>query len=171
MIDYCEINADEAKQVFASLCRLTIACVADGASIGFIDAQESDSVVRFWLGAVDSLAKGERKLWLAQHEGQVVGTVMLVFGGMPNSRHRAEVSKLMVHPAARRQGIAQQLMQLAEQAARARGLSLLVLDTRSGDPATALYLALGWTIAGKIPGYAQSTEGVFDATTVMFKPL
>ena len=169
MIEYAEIHADEAKQQFGDICRLTIACVADGASIGFIDASDGDAIVRFWLGALESLERGERRIWLACHEGKVVGTVTLAQGMMPNGRHRAEVAKLMVHPQARRQGIARELMQRAEQAAWEKSLSLLVLDTRCGDPATALYLSLGWQIAGEIPDYAQSTLGAFDATTLMYK--
>ena len=47
----------------------------------------------------------------------------------------------------------------------------MVLDTRSGDVASLLYLSLGWEIAGAIPFYAQSTEGAMDATTVMYKRL
>jgi len=97
--------------------------------------------------------------------------VMVGFSAMPNGRHRAEISKLLVHPRARRQGIARRLMQQAEQLAAQQGKTLLVLDTRSGDVATTLYLSMDWQIAGSIPLYAESTEGVLDATTVMYKVL
>jgi ribosomal protein S18 acetylase RimI-like enzyme len=100
-----------------------------------------------------------------------VGTVILNGSAMPNGRHRAEISKLLVHPQARRQGIARELMQRAEQQARAQGKTLLVLDTRSGDVASDLYRSLGWQVAGSIPFYAESTAGVLDATTYMYKVL
>jgi len=90
---------------------------------------------------------------------------------MPNGRHRAEISKLLVHPQARRQGIARELMQRAERRARAQGKTLLVLDTRSGDVASDLYRSLGWQVAGSIPCYAESIAGVLDATTYMYKVL
>ena len=74
-----------------------------------------------------------------------------------------------MHPAARQRGIARQLMKLAEQHAWDKGITLLVLDTRSGDVASKLYLSLGWQIAGEIPAYAESTEGELDATTDVYK--
>ena len=64
---------------------------------------------------------------------------------------------------------ARQLMNQAEQRAWEKGLSLLVLDTRSGDVASTLYLSLGWQTAGSIPCYAESIENTLDATTYMYK--
>lgn len=146
-------------------------CVADGASVGFTDIRDRAVMTRFWQSKIASLAGGENHLLVARVEGAIVATVMVGFSTMPNGRHRAEIAKLLVHPAARRQGIARRLMQQAEQLAAAHGKTLLVLDTRSGDVATSLYLSLGWHIAGSIPGYAISTTGELEATTVMFKPL
>ncbi|WP_153012346.1 GNAT family N-acetyltransferase, partial [Type-E symbiont of Plautia stali] len=94
---------------------------------------------RFWQDKIYSLASGDNQLLVARQQGVIVATVMVGFSAMPNGRHRAEISKLLVHPAARRQGIARRLMQQAEQ------------------------------LAGSIPLYAESTEGALDATTVMYK--
>lgn len=52
-----------------------------------------------------------------------------------------------------------------------RGRTLLVLDTRSGDPSESLYTLLGYTTAGVIPGYARSASGQLDATTIMYQHL
>jgi hypothetical protein len=48
-------------------------------------------------------------------------------------------------------------------------ISLLVLDTRSGDVASDLYLSLGWQIAGTIPCYARSIDNTLHTTTFMYK--
>jgi ribosomal protein S18 acetylase RimI-like enzyme len=56
-----------------------------------------------------------------------------------NQPHRAEVRKLLVHPKLRRQGIARALMAEVERHAVALFLSLLTLDTRTGDSAEPLY--------------------------------
>ncbi|KAJ9433729.1 Ribosomal protein S18 acetylase RimI [Candidatus Pantoea symbiotica] len=171
MIDIERLSATQAQPLLAALCDVLQGCVADGASVGFIDGDDRAAIERFWQDKIYSLASGDNQLLVAYQQGVIVATVMVGFSAMPNGRHRAEISKLLVHPRARRQGIARRLMQQAEQLAAEQGKNLLVLDTRSGDVATDLYLSMDWQIAGSIPMYAESTEGVLDATTVMFKLL
>ncbi|QCP59004.1 GNAT family N-acetyltransferase [Pantoea sp. SO10] len=171
MIDIEPLSATQAQPLLAALCDVLQGCVADGASVGFIDAGDRAAIERFWQDKIYSLASGDNQLLVAYQQGVIVATVMVGFSAMPNGRHRAEISKLLVHPRARRQGIARRLMQQAEQLAAQQGKTLLVLDTRSGDVATTLYLSMDWQIAGSIPLYAESTEGVLDATTVMYKVL
>ena len=159
-----------------ALAQLLHACVEHNASVGFVQPFSLEAAAAFWQGQAASVAAGERILLLARDRGRVVGTVQLIPAGMPNGRHRAEVAKLLVHPDARRQGIARALMVQVEQEARARGMRLLVLDTRSGDVAEQLYLSLGYHISGQIPDYvlsprSQGAAPVWEPTTVMFKAL
>jgi ribosomal protein S18 acetylase RimI-like enzyme len=77
----------------------------------------------------------------------------------------------MVLPSAQRQGLGRALMLRLESEARARGRSLLVLDTREGDPSNALYRELGYQEAGRIPAYARSASGQLDATVIYYKLL
>ncbi|KGT93742.1 GNAT family N-acetyltransferase [Enterobacter cancerogenus] len=169
MIEIEQLSATQAQPLLAALTEVLQGCVADGASVGFIDAGDRAAMERFWQDKIYSLASGDNQLLVAWQQGVIVATVMIGFSAMPNGRHRAEVSKLLVHPRARRQGIARRLMQQAEQLAVEQGKTLLVLDTRSGDVATQLYLSMDWQISGSIPLYAESTEGALDATTVMYK--
>jgi len=154
--------------------RLLAACVAEGASIGFI-LPLSEAVNRgFWQDSVaPGVARGTRLLFAAVHEGRVVGSVQLVLDTPANQPHRAEVVKLLVHPEQRRQGIARALMLALEEAARAHGRELLTLDTRSDDHAEPLYLSLGYKVAGRIPGYALDARQPErrDSTTLMYKTL
>jgi len=66
----------------------------------------------------------------------------------------------------RRQGLGEGLLRAAEDAARARGKSLLVLDTASAD-AERLYVKLGWQRCGVIPGYALLPRGGLCDTTLL----
>jgi len=91
--------------------------------------------------------------------GVLAGTVTLHTGTPPNAPHRAEVQKLLVHPAARRHGLARALMQRVEREAEHAGRSLLTLDTRAGHAAEHLYRELGWQEGGRIPGYAMNADG------------
>ena len=171
MMDYTTLSATQAQQHLGELTDVLQGCVADGASVGFIDAEDIEVMTRFWQQRIVSITGGDSELLVARQQGRIVATVIINRSGMPNGRHRAEISKLLVHPQARRQGIARELMQRAEQQARAQGKTLLVLDTRSGDVASDLYRSLGWQVAGSIPFYAESTAGVLDATTYMYKVL
>jgi ribosomal protein S18 acetylase RimI-like enzyme len=58
-----------------------------------------------------------------------------------------------------------------EEDARATGKTLLVLDTREGDPSNDLYRALGYREAGRIPGWARDAADTSSATVFWYKPL
>ena len=77
----------------------------------------------------------------------------------------------MVRATQRRRGIGRQLMAAVEAAARAAGRSLLVLDTRQGDPSEQLYQTLGFVQAGVIPQYARSANGKLHATVFYYRLL
>ncbi|MDX6511007.1 MAG: hypothetical protein QOE36_511, partial [Gaiellaceae bacterium] len=49
--------------------------------------------------------------------------------------------------------------------------TLLVLDTVTGDAAERLYVRLGWTRVGVIPGYALYPDGRPCDATVFWKSL
>lgn len=159
--------------VLQDLTTILLASVLDGASIGFIRPFSEAQARSFWTGRVfPSLAEGAAELFTAQAGGRTAGTVQLICAQMPNQPHRADVAKLLVHPEARRQGLARALMQALEARARALGRSLLVLDTRSGDPSQALYQSIGYRVAGEIPGYCLNPAShAPEPTTCLYKAL
>jgi GNAT superfamily N-acetyltransferase len=109
---------------------------------------------------------------VARLHGRIVGTVQVDLATPPNQQHRAEVLKLLVHPLARRRGIARALMIAIELIARAEGRTLLTLDTWTGRAAELLYLSLGYVAAGVIPRYARaSLTPDLEPTTIMYKHL
>jgi hypothetical protein len=59
----------------------------------------------------------------------------------------------------------------AARVAAADGRTLLVLDTRHGDPSETLYRSLGYQAAGIIPRYARSASGELHATILMYRDL
>jgi len=59
-----------------------------------------------------------------------------------------------------------------EDQAREAGRTLLTLDTVTGAAAEPLYLSIGYTKVGVIPGYALRPDSAeLDSTTVMYKNL
>jgi ribosomal protein S18 acetylase RimI-like enzyme len=101
----------------------------------------------------------------------LVGSVQLELAQKPNAAHRAEVKRLLVARSVRRRVIGERLMRRLHELARQHGRTLLVLDTRQGDPSELLYQKLGYTKAGVIPAYARSASGSLAATAFYFHQL
>jgi GNAT superfamily N-acetyltransferase len=165
-----------------ALADLTRAVVHAGASIGFMHPLDLDRAAAFWRRVADDVATGARALLVAEstdHDaasteaapGPLVGTVHLVLGLPENQPHRADLAKMMVHPDARRQGIAAQLLRAVEDLAIAAGRSLLVLDTVTGGDAERLYARCGWQPSGTIPEYALMPHGGLTSTTFFYRRL
>ena len=172
-IQLAVLSAEDVAAHLRELGALLHACVHAGASIGFVVPFAPAEAEAFWRGRVlPAVEAGGRALWVARTGGRIVGTVQLGHDTMPNQAHRAEVSKLLVHPLFRRRGIARALMAALERRARQLGRSLLTLDTRTGDSAEPLYASLGYRTAGVIPGYCRHPfEDRLEPTTVMYKAL
>jgi len=149
------------------------ACVHAGASVSFVLPFSRDDARAFWRHQVLPAVKaGTRQVLLARSSDGIVGTVQLDLATPPNQPHRAEVKKLLVHPDARRSGIARSLMAAVETQAQAAGRTLLVLDSVTGGAAERLYLSIGYVPVGVIPGYALNSDSTkLESTTVMYKIL
>lgn len=153
------------------LAELLIDTVDGGASVGFLAPLDRAAAVAWWKERAAAVAAGRLAVWAAADGHRVVGTVSLAFPDKPNSRHRAELVKLMVHRSARGRGLGRTLLGLAEEAAAAAGITLLHLDTETDSPAERLYDAAGWTRAGAIPDYAADPGGELRPTTLYYKRL
>ncbi|PEP63522.1 GNAT family N-acetyltransferase [Bacillus pseudomycoides] len=139
--------------------------VNDGASIGFLPPLEQEESTKYW----QTVLAPEVILFIAKINNKVAGSVQLHLITKPNGIHRAEICKLMTHPNFRRNGIGRSLMQKAEERAKQESRSLLVLDTREGDPSNRLYKSLDYQESGKIPEYAISPNGELDTTVIYYK--
>ena len=152
------------------LATVLIDCVDGGASVSFMHPLSRERAVAFWRRVAQGVAAGERALLVAADARGLCGTVQLVLDQPENQPHRAELSKMLVHRRARRQGLGAALMRAAEATARDCGKTLLVLDT-ANDEAERLYERLGWTRVGVIPDYALLPHGGLCGTTVYYRNL
>jgi GNAT superfamily N-acetyltransferase len=149
------------------------AVVHGGAGVSFIVPFSRIDARAFWADAVlPGVRARRRRLLVARIDGRIVGTVQLDPAWAPNQPHRAEVLKLLVHPDARRRGIARSLMVALEELARTSGWSLLTLDTWTGQAGERLYRSLGYVVVGTIPRFARgSTTSELEPATIMYKEL
>lgn len=158
---------EEIKKInddMEELSELLKTVVNDGASIGFTSTGSKESA-KYW----ETVLAPEVILYVAKINNEVAGSIQLHFVTKPNGIHRAEICKLMTHPNFRRNGIGRSLMRKAEERAKQENRTLLVLDTREGDPSNTLYKSLDYQEAGKIPEYAISPNGNLDATVIYYK--
>ncbi|NQD38824.1 GNAT family N-acetyltransferase [Permianibacter sp. IMCC34836] len=158
-------------RTFDELADVLQSCVHDGASVGFFAPLGHEHAIQYWQEAVREAVHGKRWIWVAHSGGRIVGSVQLAISERANGRHRAEVQKLLVHLAFRRQGVASALLKALEAEALASGRELLVLDTRTGDRAESLYRRLGYCEAGLIPGYTKTPVGEPRSTSIYYKQL
>ena len=108
------------------------------------------------------VSPGAYAAWVAERAGRIVGHVALHRSSVAAAMARASealdlpadrlgvVARLLVAPTARRGGVGRALLEVATQAAMARGL-WPVLDVAVQLPgAVGLYEACGWTPAGRV---------------------
>ncbi|CAM4236283.1 GNAT family N-acetyltransferase [Bordetella tumbae] len=171
-INIRRVDDHDADACIPGLADVLIDCVEGGASVSFMLPLSRDKAIRFWQNVMDSVARGERVLLVAEDTyGQVVGTVQLIMDQPENQPHRADIAKMLVHRRARRQGIAALLMAEIEQIARHEGKTVLVLDTTTGGDAERVYARAGWQRVGSVPDYALMPDGTLSGTTYYYKRL
>jgi GNAT superfamily N-acetyltransferase len=158
----------------AQLNAILLECVQAGVSIGFVEPGAAREIAAYWRRVFAEAAAGTRLILVAREApgGPIAGSAQLAFESKPNGRHRAEVQKVIVAAALRRRGIAAALMAELESAARARGVSLLFLDTNEGPRgAGKFYGAVGYSYVGGIPGYAVDPDGTPAKNAIYYKAL
>jgi len=165
------LTPEPAHDKLTDLVELLRDAVDSGASVGFLPPLSREVARDYWLSVLTDIGAGHRLLLGAFDRARLVGSVQLELARKPNATHRAEVQRLLVHRSMRRRGIGERLMRELEALACLRGRTLLVLDTRRGDPSELLYQKLGYTIAGVIPGYARSSNGSCDPTAFYYRQL
>jgi GNAT superfamily N-acetyltransferase len=165
------LDAENAKARLPELTAILLDCVQGGASVSFMEEMTRAEANAFWRRVIRQVASGGRILLAAELDGRLVGTVQAVASGIPNQPHRADLSKMLVHRAARGRGVGAMLLKAAEDAARDAGWWLMVLDTVVESSGDRLYAKGGWRPVGVVPDYALWPDGRFCATRYFFKDL
>ncbi len=145
--------------------------VMSGAGVSFMQPFSAEEGARFWQAQSEAVAHGVKTIFAARQGEIIAGTVILEKAWPPNQPHRGDISKMLVHRDFRRRGVGRLLVEALLTKARAMGLTLITFDTVSGSPADAFYSGLGFTRAGRIPGYAYSPTGQLDDTTIFYMKL
>ncbi len=166
------IAPDEFSAVVPALAEILADAVDSGASVNFIKPFSLDDAATWWSAKAADVAAGTIRPVVAREGGRIVGVVLLVLSRNPNSPHRAEVMKVLVHRQARGRGVGGGLITALEQVARDEGRWLLILDTQSGSDAERMYRRLGWREWGVVPDHSLRADGsAYLPTTFFYKDL
>jgi ribosomal protein S18 acetylase RimI-like enzyme len=165
------LTAPPRPEDIAGLTVLLRDAVEGGASIGFMLTTSEAELAGFWHDTFAEVRAGKRIVIVARDGGKIVGTVQLALAGKPNSKHRAELQKLLVFRAQRGQGLGCALIDAAEAAARSHDRTLIVLDTSATGNALGVYRRCGYIRAGVIPRYARDPDGPLIDTAFYYKEL
>ena len=157
----------ELERLLPALVQLLCESVNGGASLGFLPGLTPDDGRTYWRSLHPELRAGHRLLLAAYAGDQLVGSGQLALPSWPNARHRAELQKLLVATALRGRGVGRSLVAALHGAARRHGRSLIILNTRRGDPTETFYQGLGYQAVGITPGYTIGPAGErFDNLTL-----
>lgn len=153
------------------LSALLIDVVKQGAGVSFLHPLSREAADQFWLGQDTDVQSGKTIMFGSFIDGTLIGTVQLKRAWAPNQPHHSDVSKLLVHSAHRRNGIATHLMRALEDKARELNQTLLTFDASAHGHVEAFYKKLGYICIGHYPGYALSSLGVMEDTALFYKKL
>lgn len=165
------LDAAETEARLDELSAVLVDAVAFGASVHFMAGFSRGEGRAFWRSQIPGIASGEKRLIVGDDGERLVATVIVTLAQQPNAPHRAEIGKMLVLSSLRRRGLGRRLLAAAEDAARASGRSLLLLDTESGSAGDMLYRSCGWTEIGRVPGHAFKPDGHLGETTMFYKTL
>ncbi len=139
----------------ADLCDATETAILDGGGFGWLKPPPRDVLERYWQGVV---LVPERELLVGRHDGTIGGSVQLVRPPRNNEAQAfaASITINFVAPWARGHGMAKDLTEAVEGAARQHGFRVLNLDVRETQTAAIrLYESLGYERWGTNPFYAR----------------
>jgi phosphinothricin acetyltransferase len=102
-------------------------------------------------------------LWVAEDAGKVIGFAMLkVYMGRDTFAHTSDVGYFLL-PEYTGRGLGRLIMDKLEEVARSIGITVLVADVSSLNPASlAFHRKMGFTECGRIPGVGIKKGQPFD---------
>lgn len=161
-----EIDDVVARDIVA----LIDSSVADGGTLGYAEPLSISQAKVFIDGLTQRLADGDCHILLGRNDSQPSFMVVVTQSGMANCRHRAELSKGVVHPAHRGQGLVKHAFRELVRRADELGVEQFILDVREGTRAHQLWTHYGFVSIGVLEDYARvagtSHRGHFMAQTV-----
>lgn len=152
----------------AEFAALNVAVVEAGAPILFVDGVTPAKAQAYWS---DPANHDGKVVLAAEQDGRLIGTATLSPYDLEMVRHRAEITRVMVHPEARGRGVGEALMRGLDAAALKAGTPVMHLFAEAGGAGARLYERCGWTSLGAIPDEMALPDGTLVPGAVYWKKL
>jgi ribosomal protein S18 acetylase RimI-like enzyme len=139
----------------ADLCDATETAILGGGGFGWIKPPPREVLERYWQGVI---LVPERELFVGRLDGTIGGSAQLVRPARNNEAQSfaSNITTNFVAPWARGHGMAKELTEAVERAARKEGFYHLQLDVRETQTAAIrIYESLGYECWGTNPNYAK----------------
>ena len=141
-------------ELHAAIYRVVSAVMETGGAVGWIAVPTEPETAR-WLAEILADARaGRARLATVGAGGRLEALGRWVWYPKAAVSVNAEILQVMVHPAARGQGLARQLVSALVNDAREHGVETLTLDVRGNNHvAMSLYESLGFVVYGRLPDF------------------
>lgn len=154
-VTYQWINGVD-QQVAGDIVLLINCSVADGGTLGYEHPMNADDESRFIAGLREDLSSGRTRLLLGRADFGPAFMAQVHLNRMANCRHRAELSKGVVHPAYRGMNLVKTAFEEIVLLAESLGIQQLTLDVREGTRAHRLWQLFGFETYGVLEDYARA---------------
>ncbi len=134
-------------------------------TIGYPGPISHDEAVRAMRELREAVRVRRQLVLVAEHNGRVIGKLVLTPAGSPNNRHTGWITRTMVDPELRRLGVVAFGMPSLVEKCEELGIEQVCIDVRAGTPAESIWRHLGFEEMGRLADYSRVRgtrhEGVY----------
>jgi ribosomal protein S18 acetylase RimI-like enzyme len=146
--------AEAEQSTYRAVHRVVAGVLEQGGAVGWLGVPSFAETVGWLGGVLLAVAAGQARLAVVEHGGRIEALGRWVRYDKPVVAVNADVQQVMVHPAARRRGLARLLVTALVEDAAGAGVETLTLDVRGNNHAAmALYESLGFEVCGRLPDF------------------
>jgi ribosomal protein S18 acetylase RimI-like enzyme len=146
-----DFNAETSRSIVS----LIDCATADGGTLGYVESM-TDAEAESFVSVLSQGVAGGKAHVLLGHIGDIPAFLaVLTLNVMSNCKHRAELSKGIVHPSFRGKRLVELAFHELVKRAEVLGVDQLVLDVRESSRAHILWQRFGFVTYGVLEDYAR----------------
>lgn len=153
-------EAQPSDEKLAAIVELLDCAADDGGLLGHTQPMNPGEAAAFTRALRHKLSSGLAHALLGEVSQELIFFCLMTPNPLPTCRHRAELSKGILHPDYRRQHLMPAVAEAVSRKAEALQIEQLVLDVRENSHAHRVWQALGFRSYGVLDDYARANGRV-----------